>query len=77
MNREGDCEKGFSITDTQKHSVVLKQKQNKPKKKQVQIFHAKTVKHGASEKWKDKKEETELSQIKRAKKQIISDSWPV
>lgn len=36
--------------------------------KRVHISHAKIVKHVASEKWKDKKKETELCQIKGVQK---------
>lgn len=41
------------------------------------ISHAKTVRHVAREKWKDKKKETELSQIKgvQKKKQIIKATF--
>lgn len=36
--------------------------------KRVHTSHAKTVKHVASEKWKDKQKETELNQIKGVQK---------
>lgn len=59
-NRGGDWRrKGFSITNMQIHTVVLYKTMTG-----VHISHAKTVKHVASEKWKDKKKETEFCQIK-------------
>lgn len=41
----------------------------------MQSSHAKTVKHVASEKWKDKKKETELSQIKQVQKKKANYQW--